>query len=92
MYYRFEEEKKKRLKKDEEIKNKERIYPYLKIEPGVVKAYSTEIVGYVIDLYTINDYGYIYMNFMEEKGTRNAEIEIPVKEILKSDVFNSNIF
>lgn len=87
MYYRFEEDRKKRFSRDEEIKNKERFYAFHQREPEVVSAYSKNTVGYVIPLYMINESGFIFINLMERNGTRNCEIKIPVREILRSDVF-----
>ncbi len=53
-----------------------------------INAYSTEILGYVIQSYPLNNTGKLYINFLESNGKRNYEIKIPFKYLEKVEVFS----
>jgi hypothetical protein len=65
------------------VANEERLMPVFSKTVKMVAAYSQEYLGYVLPLYSTGSDGRLLIQFIEEKGTRNYQIEIPAKDMLK---------
>ena len=80
--FKYVEGKTKGIKK-RVVANEERLMPVYSKTVKAVTAYSKEQLGYVLPLYSTGSNGRFLIQFIEEKGTRNYQIEIPAKDMLK---------
>ena len=71
------------------VANEERLMPVYDKTVRMVGAYSLEQLGYVLPLYSTGSDGRFLIQFIEEKGTRNYQIEIPAKDMLKIKNFRN---
>ncbi len=85
--FKYEEGKSRNLKKKEAKVEVDGIVSYWEGKSSI-NAYSSEILGYVIQSYPLNNNGSLIIEFMEYEGKRNYEINIPFKYIQKLEVFN----
>jgi hypothetical protein len=65
------------------VANEERLMPIYSKTVNTVAAYTLEQFGYVLPLYSTGSDGRFLIQFIEDKGTRNYQIEISAKDILK---------
>jgi hypothetical protein len=85
--FKHVEGKTKGMKKNQ-VKNEERMMPLYEISQPKVKAYSAEQFGYVLPLFTTGDKGSFVVQFIEQNGTRNFQIVISAKDMLKIKNFD----
>ena len=65
------------------VANEERLMPVYSKTVDMVTAYAKEELGYVLPLYSTGSDGRFLIQFIENKGTRNYQIEISAKDMLK---------
>ncbi|MDR2911584.1 MAG: DUF4138 domain-containing protein [Bacteroidales bacterium] len=80
--FKYVEGKTKGIKR-KVVANEERLMPVFSKTVDTVAAYTLEQFGYVLPLYSTGSEGRFMIQFIEDKGTRNYQIEIPVKDMLK---------
>jgi len=85
--FKYEEGKRKKIKKDE-AKVTQRIVPVIEPELKSVPAYTVVKLGYVIPLFSVNDRGFLNIQFVEKEGIRDYTIKIKANETRRVDVFD----
>ena len=85
--FKYIEGKTKGIKK-RVVANEERTSPVYSKAVDMVEAYSRVDLGYVLPLYSTGSEGRFLIQFIEEKGTRNYQIEISAKDMGKIKNFN----
>jgi hypothetical protein len=80
--FKYIEGKKKGLK-NKEAQIEERINPIVEPDKNIIKAYSSSDLGYVIPLFTVSESGVLIIQMIEKNGTRNPQIKIESKTMLK---------
>ena len=65
------------------VSNEERLMPVYSKTIREVNAYSQGQLGYVLPLYSTGSDGRFLIQFIEDKGTRNYQIAISAKDMLK---------
>jgi len=85
-YFKVVEGKRKGFKRNE-AKIEQRVQIVHQSTVKVIKAYSTEQLGFVIQRFTGGKNGTLTIQLRELKGTRNPNIEIPGSKMLNVQVF-----
>jgi hypothetical protein len=80
--FKYVEGKTKGIKR-KVVANEERLMPVFSRTVDTVAAYTLEQLGYVLPLYSTGSEGRFMIQFIEDQGTRNYQIEISVKDMLK---------
>lgn len=90
IFFKYVEGKRKGVSK-KEAKIEERIFPVYESPVKVIKAYSTEELGFVIPLFSVGDKGNLQIQMREASGTRNPLIDIEGTDMLNVKIFKNNL-
>ncbi|MDR2916262.1 MAG: DUF4138 domain-containing protein [Tannerella sp.] len=85
--FKHVEGKTKGVKKNQ-VQNEERLMPVFEKTVSMIEAYSKHELGYVLPLFSTGEDGRFIIQFVENKGTRNYQIELSAKDMQKIKVFN----
>ena len=80
------EGKTKNIKKNQ-VQNEERVIPVFEKSVDMIEAYTKKELGYVLPLFSTGTEGKLIIQFVENRGTRNYQIELSAKEMQKIKVF-----
>ena len=84
--FKHTEGKTKGVKKNQ-VQNEERVMPLFERSVEMVEAYSQKELGYVLPLFSTGGDGRFIIQFLENRGTRNYQIELSAKDMQKIKVF-----
>jgi len=84
--FKHTEGKTKGVKKNQ-VQNEERVMPVFEKSVDMVEAYTKKELGYVLPLFSTGKDGKFIIQFVENKGTRNYQIELSAKDMQKIKVF-----
>jgi len=84
--FKHVESKTKGVKKNQ-VQNEERVMPVFEKSVDMVEAYTKKEFGYVLPLFSTGKDGKFIIQFVENKGTRNYQIELSAKDMQKIKVF-----
>ena len=84
--FKHVEGKTKGVKKNQ-VQNEERVMPVFEKSVSVIQGYSKHELGYVLPLFSTGKDGKFIIQFVENKGTRNYQIELSAKDMQKIKVF-----
>ena len=84
--FKHVEGKTKGIKKNQ-VQNEERVMPVFEKSVEIVEAYSKRELGYVLPIFSTGKDGRFVVQFVENKGTRNYQIELSSKDMQKIKVF-----
>lgn len=85
--FKFIEGKRKGIKRDE-ASTEERLMPISILGTKNVKAYSSEIIGVAIPLFSVNNTGKAEISIREKDGTRSAKLTIKGNTLNKIKLLN----
>ena len=84
--FKHTEGKTKGVKKNQ-VQNEERVMPVFEKSVEMVEAYTKKELGYVLPLFSTGSDGRFIIQFLENRGTRNYQIELSAKDMQKIKVF-----
>ena len=84
--FKHTEGKTKGVKKNQ-VQNEERVMPAFAKSVDMVEAYTKKELGYVLPLFSTGSDGRFIIQFVENRGTRNYQIELSAKDMQKIKVF-----
>ena len=84
--FKHVEGKTKGIKKNQ-VQNEERVMPLFEKSVNMVEAYTKKEFGYVLPLFSTGKDGKFILQFVENRGTRNYQIELSSKDMQKIKVF-----
>ena len=85
--FKHVEGKTRGLKKNQ-VQNEERVMPVFEKSVNLIEAYSKHELGYVLPLFSTGKDGKFIIQFVENRGTRNYQIELSARDMQKIKVFN----
>jgi hypothetical protein len=83
--FKHVEGKTKGVKKNQ-VQNEERVMPVFEKSVNMIEAYTKKEFGYVLPLFSTGKEGRFIIQFVENKGTRNYQIELSAKDMQKIKV------
>jgi len=86
--FKYVEGRRRGLKRREAL-IEERIMPKHITGPEVAKAYTNSEIGVIIPIFSVGEKGDLVIQLRERNGTRNPEIRIEGKNMLKVKIFTS---
>lgn len=84
--FKHAEGKTKGVKKNQ-VQNEERLMPLYEKSVDMIEAYTKKELGYVLPLFSTGKDGRFIIQFVENKGTRNYQIELSAKDMQNIKVF-----
>lgn len=84
--FKHTEGKTKGVKKNQ-VQNEERVMPVFEKSVEMIEAYTKKELGYVLPLFSTGKDGRFIIQFVENKGTRNYQIELSAKDMQKIKIF-----
>jgi hypothetical protein len=84
--FKHVEGKTKGVKKNQ-VQNEERLMPVFEKSENMIEAYTKKELGYVLPLFSTGKDGKFVVQFVENKGTRNYQIELSAKDMQKIKIF-----
>jgi hypothetical protein len=83
--FKHVEGKTKGIKKNQ-VQNEERVMPVFEKSVDMIEAYTKKELGYVLPIFSTGREGRFIIQFVENKGTRNYQIELSAKDMQKIKV------
>jgi len=84
--FKHTEAKTKGVKKNQ-VQNEERVMPVFEKTVEMIEGYTRKELGYVLPLFSTGTNGKFIIQFVENRGTRNYQIELSAKDMQKIKVF-----